>query len=271
MSDPGPGTYTFGDSDLAIERLDLMARLFAPSTVALLDRWGIVDAAVAVDLGCGPGNTTELIAARCGPRRLVAVDASDAMVAAAARRLDGIPGAEARVGDVTAALALGPVDLAHARYLLAHLTDPFAALDGWCAQLAPGGRVLVDEIDAIDTTVEPFRRYLDTVETMLRAHGTDLYVGRALSGHRPAGARVLGETRLRLPQPTATVARMFSLNLAVWRREPWAVENRSAAGLDDLARDLDLLAGAGGGAPVGPGGAGDIVWTHRQVAWERTR
>src|SRR5207248_1477343 len=135
---------------------------------------------------------------------LTGFDSSPAMVAEARRRLASRPGAEARVADVTAPLPGAPVDLLHARYLLAHLAEPAAVVDRWGAQLRPGGRLLLDEIDHIDVTVEAFRRYLDLVRAMLADHGTDLFAGRVLGGHRPAGAvRVVGEQPVRLPQPTA--------------------------------------------------------------------
>jgi trans-aconitate 2-methyltransferase len=255
------GTYTFGDSSPARKRLDLLAELFAPGTDALLDRWAPERPGVALDLGCGPGNTSLALARACRPDRLVAVDASPAMVAATAARLAGVPGAEAVVADVTGPLPGAPADLVHARYLVAHLPDPLRVVEGWVGQLRPGGRLLLDEIDHIDTTAEPFRRYLDTVTAMLAAHGTDLYAGAVLAGWCPPGASVVGEVALALPQPTAAVARMFGLNLSEWRRGAWAAANLPAAELDDLAEALASLAAAGGDR------VDEITWTHRQLAF----
>jgi trans-aconitate 2-methyltransferase len=263
MSDGGSQPYPFGDSDRAIERLNLLARLFAGSTVALLERAGVPHAALAGDLGCGPGHTTELIARYCHPRALVGFDESASMVASAAERLGAVRGAEAVVADVTRPLPRGPFDLLHARYLLTHLPEPAAALDAWAGQLRPGGRLLIDEIDHIDTSVEPFARYLGLVAAMMAARGTDLYLGRALAGHRPAGTWTVDERLLPLPQPTAPVARMFALNLDVWRHGPWATKATTPAGLDDLAAALTELASRPGGS------TGDIVWHHRQLAWIR--
>lgn len=265
VSDAAASSYTFGDDQRAIERLDLLARLFAPGTRALLDRWGGRGAGTALDLGCGPGHTSELVASRCQPRRLVALDASPAMVRAAARRLRDRAGAEARVADVTTPLPGAPVDLIHARFLLTHLRDPCEVVARWCAQLGPSGRVLVDEVDRIESTAEPFRTYLDHVTAMLRDSGKSLYAGRLLHRHRPPGVCLLGEQLVAMSQPTAAVARMFSLNLAVWRRGAWAVANRSAAELDELAGALDEL------TRVPAGRAGEILWTHRQLVWEHPR
>jgi trans-aconitate 2-methyltransferase len=254
--------YPFGDSDRAIERLDILARLFAPATVALLDRAGTVDVHLAGDLGCGPGHTTELIARHCRPGELVAIDSSPAMAAAAARRLKDVTGAGVLIADV-GELPISGFDLLHARYLLAHLSEPRAALDGWAAHLRPQGRLLIDEIDHIDTTVEPFARYLDLVTAMMAARGTDLFIGRALAGHRPAGVETVDERLLPLPQPTPAVARMFSLNLDVWRHGPWAAGETTPAALDGLAAALAEL------AATGTDTMGEITWTHRQIIWER--
>jgi trans-aconitate 2-methyltransferase len=254
--------YPFGDSPQAIERLDLMARLFEPGTTALLDRWAPDAPGLALDLGCGPGHTTAAIARHCRPRRLVGIDASAPMVAATAQRLADTTGAGAVVADVTGPLPDAPADLVHARYLLSHLNDPRAALGGWCAQLRPGGRLLIDEIERIDTTVEPFRRYLDLVTAMMGARGTDLFVGHGLAGHVPAGAAPVGDELVELPQPTAGVARMFALNLQVWREGPWARAEVAPAVLDRLADDLAALVVADDRVADGRS-----VWTHRQLAW----
>jgi trans-aconitate 2-methyltransferase len=256
--------YTFGDSGPAIERLGLLAELFAPGTDALLRRWAPSRPAAAVDLGCGPGHTTEAIARCCDPVALVAVDASPAMVAATEERLRAAGrSVTGVVADVTVSPLPGaPANLVHARYLLAHVSEPLRVLDGWCSALAPGGRVLVDEIERIDTTIEAFRRYLDTVAAMLADQGTDLYIGRVLADHRPAAVTLVGREPRALPQSPAAVARMFALNLAVWREGAWARTQRTDDELDDLAAALAAVEKAGDDA-------GAITWTHLQAAWER--
>jgi trans-aconitate 2-methyltransferase len=53
----------------------------------LLARVPLTGAATVVDLGCGPGNSTELVAARFPEARIIGVDNSPDMLAAARRRL----------------------------------------------------------------------------------------------------------------------------------------------------------------------------------------
>ena len=68
--------YAFRDSDASAARLELVAELFEPTTRSFLDELGRRGVALALDLGCGPGHTTRLIAQELAPRRLVGIDAS---------------------------------------------------------------------------------------------------------------------------------------------------------------------------------------------------
>ncbi|MDQ2796924.1 MAG: methyltransferase domain-containing protein, partial [Actinomycetota bacterium] len=66
---------------------------------AVLDRWfaQLTPAASVLDIGCGAGAWTEYFAGRY--RRVVGIDASNGMVAAARRRLAGRVGVEVLHGD----------------------------------------------------------------------------------------------------------------------------------------------------------------------------
>src|SRR6187200_3180846 len=75
--------YTYGDTEVAADRLALVASIFEPTTRRLL-----VDAIrqppwLAIDLGCGPGLTTRLLHEGTEARRNVGRDRSDAFLAPA--------------------------------------------------------------------------------------------------------------------------------------------------------------------------------------------
>jgi hypothetical protein len=66
------GGYTFGDTSLAARRLALLADVFEPPSRAFLAEFTRVagdQLDLAVDLGCGPGHSTRLVASweRGGP------------------------------------------------------------------------------------------------------------------------------------------------------------------------------------------------------------
>src|SRR5690606_6144405 len=91
------------------------------------------------DLGCGTGS----VAAALAPfvRRVVAVDASRAMLAAAAERLQGAPGVELRAGALERLpVADGELDAAIFSLVLHYVPDPAAALAEARRALRPGGR-----------------------------------------------------------------------------------------------------------------------------------
>src|ERR1035437_7446238 len=80
-------SYTFGDNEQASQRLRLLSKLYEPETRALLEL--ILDSTnprqpqLAVDLGCGPGWSTQLLAAVLKPRRPFGLEPSDRYVAEA--------------------------------------------------------------------------------------------------------------------------------------------------------------------------------------------
>lgn len=252
-------TYTFGDSELAGDRLDVVARVFAPTTRAFL--WAEAPRAcrLAVDVGCGPGHTTRLLGQVTSAERVVGLDASAAYVTRA-RRSEG-PEAFVRhdatvVPWPTPALAS---DVVFCRYLLAHLDDASGALGAWATQARAGARILVEEVEAIDTDVDVFTRYLGIVTELLASRGQRLDIGREL--HRsddPAGLRRVSSRVAILQPPASGVVAMFRPNLATWRVDPVIAARYSPGELDDL----DAALAAQADRP-----AGAITWRLRQMAW----
>jgi SAM-dependent methyltransferase len=225
--------YTFGDGDVAAERLRLVAEIFDPVTRELL-----ADVAgggeLAIDLGCGPGHTTRLVAEVCRPRRTLGLDRSDHFTGVATR-LHGGPAVAFAVHDVTAVpFPEGPADLVFARLLLAHLPDQLALVEQWRSQLRPGGTLVLDEIEAMHLPEGPLRRYEELVVALVASEGGPMYAGPLLAG--------LGGRCPEVDVDAARAARMFGLNLVTWR--PQALRRGLATGaeLDRLADDLATVA-----------------------------
>jgi trans-aconitate 2-methyltransferase len=74
------GGYAFGDSGPAARRLGLLADLFEPPSRAFLARVAGDPVDLAVDLGCGPGHSTRLVASVVGARRTLGLDQSGSFV-----------------------------------------------------------------------------------------------------------------------------------------------------------------------------------------------
>jgi trans-aconitate 2-methyltransferase len=103
----------------------------------LLARIGASDPGYVVDLGCGPGNLTALLARRWPVAEVMGVDSSPEMIeAATALRM---PGASFRLGDVRDWAAPRPPDVITCNAVLQWVPDHHDLVAGWADMLAPGG------------------------------------------------------------------------------------------------------------------------------------
>jgi SAM-dependent methyltransferase len=252
--------YTFGDTPLAAERLRLVARVYAESSRAFLAASAPPGPGIAIDVGCGPGVSTRLVAEVTGAARTVGLDDSDAFVALAA--VDAPPGMSFARHDATALPLPGaPADLVYCRLLLAHLPDPAAVVRGWIGQLTPTGRLLVDEIEWMEIRHPVFAAYEEVVLDLVGSRGAPMYAGPIIDPLRtgPGWRQAASDVRV-VPVTTADAARMFAMNAATWRDDPHVREHHEAAAIERLGRDLDALTGS----PA----TGEIAWGMRQVVYE---
>jgi len=252
------GGYTFGDSDLAARQLALVAAIFAKSTRQFLITRARPAPEFAIDLGCGPGFTTELMRATVGPARILGVDSSPAFVAAAAKRIADDRTRLLCADALDLPLEVADADLIFARMLLGHLRDPLAAVDVWRGRLSERGRLLLEEVDAIATEDPTLSAYLDLESEMLAANGHAAAVGpgvaEGLRGHPALGADQV--TSLIVPAPVA--ARAFTMSLETWRSRPEVASSHDPEELSALAQALERIA-------QGEAEARPIAWRLRQL------
>jgi len=123
----------------------------------LLARVPLTNASLVVDLGCGPGNSTELLARRFPQAEAVGVDASPDMLAAARKRL---PGARFVEADVATWTPERPADVIFANAVLQWLPNHEALLPRLVGLLAPGGALAIQMPDNLD---EPSHRAMREV------------------------------------------------------------------------------------------------------------
>ncbi len=231
--------YTFRDTDPAEVRLAILARAFEPEMRGLLGRLPKMPFKLALDLGSGPGFTTRFLLDVAQPLRVVGLDISGSYVRSARTRF---PDLEFVVHDVTQTpFPIESPDLIIARLLLTHLSDPVGILEAWANELAPRGLVAVAEVEFIKTEHPVFSTYLSVVESLIADSGGTLYLGPRLAAADPKKLRRLSSEVYRAPVSTGDAAKMFSLNLSVWRSDRFVVENYETTFLDNLARRLEQL------------------------------
>jgi trans-aconitate 2-methyltransferase len=238
-------TYAFGDTDLARERLGLVADTFEAPTRALLGDLPAGGYRYVIDMGCGPGYTTALLRAAIPHSFATGVDASAAMIAEARER---VPDAHFAVADVMAELAL-PAHLIYARLLLGHLPDPRSALATWARAVRVGGLVVCEEPVRYRSDDPVFARYEEVVTAVVAARGATLWAGPALDDDPPRCRRALDRV-VEHPVPAARAAAMFWRNAATWGGEPDLV---------DALREVER---------ANP--AEVVMWELRQTVWMKT-
>jgi len=132
---------------------ELRIQLFG-SRAELLPLFALLDETWTVgDLGSGTGALAALLSPFV--RRIVGVDRSEAMLAAAHKRLEGIDNVELRAGDLEdLPIADGELDLAVLSLVLHYVVDPRDVLQEVRRTLRPRGRLLMVEMRAHERGAE---------------------------------------------------------------------------------------------------------------------
>ena len=153
----------------------------------LLAEVPLATAGHVVDLGCGPGNSTELLVARFPNAAVEGIDTDADMLDAARKRLPQCRFTSADIGNW---MPEAPVDLLFANAVFQWVPDHLAVLERLMDALAPGGVLAVQMPDNLG---EPTHRLMD--ETAESPAFADAFAGRTI--RRP-----------RLPEPRAYVERL---------------------------------------------------------------
>lgn len=141
----------------------------------------------AYDLGCGPGNSTELLIARFGTEAVTGLDSDADMLDKARGRLPGTAFVEA---DLSTWRPEAPADLLYANAVLQWLPDHLTLMESLINHLAPGGVLAVQMPDNLD---EPTHLLME--ETGAAGPWAPAFAGGRLR-------------RARLPSPAAYLERL---------------------------------------------------------------
>jgi len=145
MADWNPALYSRFEDERTRPAAELLARV-------PLDR-----PRLAYDLGCGPGNSTALIAARFPDAEVIGLDTSPAMLESARARLPGLAFAQA---DAATWVPDRAPNLIYANAVLQWLPDHSSLLPRLFGLLAPGG---VLAVQMPDNLAEPSHRLMREV------------------------------------------------------------------------------------------------------------
>jgi trans-aconitate 2-methyltransferase len=142
MQDWNPALYRRFEDERTRPAADLLARVPLQTTQLVFD------------LGCGPGNSTELLVDRFAQADVVGTDNSPAMLQSARQRL---PKLRFELSDITTWQTAEAPDLIYANASLQWIADHERLIPHLFSQLAPGGVLAIQMPDNLD---EPTHRLM---------------------------------------------------------------------------------------------------------------
>ena len=158
----------------------------------LVQRIPLAHAESAADIGCGPGNSTEVLRERYPSAHIVGVDSSPDMINAAGKRL---PDIAFEVADIRDWRPKEPLDVILANAVLQWIPDHRTLFPALIDKLGPGGALAVQMPDNLE---EPSHRLMreiasdgpwaakleDAAKARAERHGAEWYF-RLLRSHAP--------------------------------------------------------------------------------------
>ena len=258
-------SYTFGDNEEASRRLRRLSELYEPETRGLLELTYVSGKPrtprLAIDLGCGPGWSTQLLDAVLKPRLTVGLDSSERYVAEARANHPKLKFLHHDI--LQTPLPVEAPDLFLCRFLLTHLPSPQIALQTWAEVAAPRAMLLIHETERIESDHPALHRYYELVGEMQRHYGQELNVGAILDASFADTAWQVRQSRiLILEKPARDMAQLHLSNLRTWGRNEYAAQAFDRRELDELEAALEHIAS-------GASEAGVVSNTARQIFAER--
>lgn len=192
--------YVLGRTSAEAERLQLQAAILAPHSAHLLRLAGIAPGMRVLDVGCGAGDVSMLLAELVGPDGSVTgVDADPAVLELARARTAsaGLANVSYLEQDLDGLRLDQPVDALVGRLILLYLREPAAAVRALSRLVRSGGVVSFQEYDMTRARAVPpvpvVTRCMDWIIGAFRVAGLDPGLGEQVSSVlRDAGLQVAG-------------------------------------------------------------------------------
>jgi ubiquinone/menaquinone biosynthesis C-methylase UbiE len=205
-------SYTIDEQNT--ERQQLLAAILNPPTREVLARLPKIPGAQVLDIGCGQGNTTRLLANVLAPASCIGVDFDEGLVAYASTQSDNPTTVSFRQGDATQlAFPDATFDIVFCRFLLIHMSDPVRVIREMLRVAKPGGFVIAFEADFAYEIAYPAEPALAILNKIWQGLFQDPSCGRKLVSYfRAAGAReIQSGAAIQLEHDATTLKRVYRL------------------------------------------------------------
>jgi len=146
--------YVLSSGQAGRDRLRILGSVTSPGTNNLFDRIGIRPGMRCLDVGCGGGDVSMLLAQRVGATgHVTGVDLDSIKLGIAADEAANADVSNVEFRETNVFQLIEEIgeeasfDLVYSRFLLTHLRDPEGALRSMVAMLSPGGTIAIEDID----------------------------------------------------------------------------------------------------------------------------
>lgn len=227
--------YTFGDTITANERLKTIADFFNPLSAEFISDNLQTGIHSLLDLGCGPGYTTDMLAKTTNARSVTGIDTSDSFLDYARQKYHDYNFIK---HDVRHKPLPVKADLIFSRFLLSHLKNIRHLVENWLQYLNPGGLLVIDELEAIYTQKEVFMNYLSLNDGLIKSQGADLFIGKVLT-EELKGIRVIRNTSSLIPVFDHLAAKWFYPNtISIWETDEWMQSRLNVTERNKISEEL---------------------------------
>lgn len=248
--------YSLGDNEIATKRLGLLNRMFEPSSSTFIKTMTESNLSLALDLGCGPGHTTEMISKSINPKLTIGIDISLPHLNHAT------PNSAIHFiqHDVSISpLPNAPADLIYSRFLLSHLSNPLLIIENWLENLKPSGILLLEEDEWTFSNNLVIQEYFKIVADLIAFNGGNMYIGRKFENLSLNNDLKIKHNKVqKVSPPIELTIQNFILNFKALREQNFIINNYSQAYLNILQDNLEKIL-------LSPSNT-VVEWGMRQVA-----
>ncbi len=190
MKEHNDGSYqlnSLNDPDAELARLRTQGEMFKEMEVNILKKSGLKTHHSVLELGCGPGFITKILADLANDGELISIDNDSKLLYLLQKENISFPKKGFKTLHASAAdlpLENGWADFSYARFLLQHVPSPLDVLSEAYRCTKPGG--LFCAVDSDDGLIicypesEKINSFLEDVRAKQSTYGGDRYIGRKL-------------------------------------------------------------------------------------------
>ncbi|MCK5420534.1 MAG: class I SAM-dependent methyltransferase [Deltaproteobacteria bacterium] len=234
--------YTYGTSEAAANRLEEIAKFFNPLALQFIRHYLSDPTSSALDLGCGPGFTTDMLSRSTGCPNVYGIDKSADFLKLATARFKHCTFIE---HDVTKTPFPVRADVMYLRFLFSHLKNVVELINRWIGEVQDSGILFIEELEDVTTEVKVFQKYLKINADLIASQGANLYVGTTLSKGR-YNADVICNEYVTIQVANFTAATWFLPNtLTIWRKEQYILDRVTQAEREEISTAISQIKESG--------------------------